>query len=320
MILNYPSKSEKYHQTNMRKSMKHNEYPKQDTVYVDKLIGLRYRNEKDEDTINRLKYHENIHNYRYNMEAIFLCLRCDIEYPYKAILINARGDVIVTTSAEVTQLLSPSIFTGIQHRHQVDSTIFRREYSPLIYSSDEYNDYDIANDFVHLIPAQDKEFLGLEGFTEYENDLVNKVDIPTREDQAIEQEDPNYHSIERRFEDVSRVYPKLGDVGKKNPESITSFPMMHYIHDKNYIDKPFATHNSAVIIRTDRNRDNVVFMERIRNSEDNGITLRFVTGDEAYFYYESTDQYIVEDGKDMYKIEPDMSIILNEIINGNIQK
>lgn len=165
------------HNLKERITFTHNTYPKQKTEYLNTKIRLRYFDEYEGKGIhnrfwiNGIKYPDARKHYEQLKAVYFVILRWDTEYPFRAILMNNRGEVIVANSTELESMVFPPDYTETQSSafSNLKETIFDK-----LDNMDEFIGI-VDTEHIYKYPIQNQGYLGCSVYTEYYNDIKDKT-------------------------------------------------------------------------------------------------------------------------------------------------
>lgn len=279
-------------------------YPVQNTKYINKWCTLRCIYDSDRASTegttgsvvpNGLNNRFYINHTSYPLytgtnlghTCVFRIVRYDTTTPYRAILIDSDGGVVVTT---VGKLLSsydlydtdgnavdfvskanskvPSGQTLVTFNKTADQTTF-------------FNSYD--KEFIHKIAIQEDKLQYRSVYTEYDLDMTEDKSFNNSNMNIVN--DWNWDAD--TLAEVKKVHPEL----RYMDESILkSFQQFYCLHGKSLVDNPKRTKKFGYIISADVNYKSAVVVE-MDLLPSGKYKLRFITDQEARIYYntESTD-------------------------------
>ena len=290
-----------YRQTNLDNSfqlrnttemgyLSNDKYPTQNEEYLGKYICVRHKTEYNQMLNQRFHipegdFDEYIYPENSGRRRFFQILRWDNEEPFRAILMNNSGEVIVayTTQLEndLYDLVGSRIYNATTTRARMkdyEYLVLNRTYDPDLFFDKLY--YEKVN----FIGIQDEPYLGLQVWSEYDTDLSLE-----KNDQMLQNRNKYGKLSESTMKQMVRRNPKLYSL----PEEIfNSYPHYYSWRDKSYADNSRRAINKGYIIRADKQgsvEPELVVMEVL--SDD---SVRFVTQHEARFFY-NTDNMITRD-------------------------
>lgn len=290
-----------YRQTNLDNSfqlrnvtemgyLSNDKYPAQNEEYLGKYICVRHKTEYNQMLNQRFHvpegdYDDYIYPENRGRRRFFQILRWDTEEPYRAILMNNSGEIIVAYSSRLEHDLYDLMDSRIYN-----ATITRAEmknYDYLVVN--ETTDADLFFDRlyyekVNYIGIQDETYLGLEVWTEYDTDL------------SLEKDD---RMLQNRNKYGKLSKETMAQMVKRNPilyslpdEIYNSYPYYYSWRDKSFADNSRRAINKGYIIRADKQgsiEPELVVMEVLPDE-----SVRFVTQHEARFFY-NTDNMVTQD-------------------------
>ena len=180
-------------------------YPEQNIEKLGKWNYLRYKTEYDNIVNNRYKIVESefpqLNCGNSGESTLFQILRYDKEEPYKVILRNDAGEIIVTSVDKYESILEPNSLSvklfsndfrtkGINYCNKYKGENKYINYN--ISSTDEFfNEYN--NEFVNKYPIQDDYLFGRICYIEFYNDLfrIKATDMYGTEIEVYEDENGN---------------------------------------------------------------------------------------------------------------------------------
>lgn len=300
-----------YRNDNERGYLSHDKYPVQNTDYIGKYICIRYKSEYHEEINQRFHipsgyYDSYIYPENSGLRNIFFrILRWDTEEPFRAILINTLGEVIVAYTTELEEhlydLTDSMILTATQSRAE------NKGYEYLILN--ETDDADLFFDRLYyekvkLYGKQREELIGLQVWTEYEKDFA----LPRSADVLKYKNNHQYKLSDETKEEMIRRNPVLFAYSFTD-EIFDSFPYHYNPHEKGKIDDSRRAINRAIVIRADYSdciEPEYVVMELLETGK-----VRFVTQHEANLYY------LVENIEENHTIEQpfDFTPVYNIVSN-----
>lgn len=290
-----------YRQTNLDNSfqlrnvtemgyLSNDKYPAQNEEYLGKYICVRHKTEYNQMLNQRFHvpegdYDDYIYPENRGRRRFFQILRWDTEEPYRAILMNNSGEIIVAYSSQLEHDLYDLMDSRIYN-----ATITRAEmknYDYLVIN--ETTDTDLFFDRlyyekVNYIGIQDEPYLGLEVWTEYDTDLSLEKD-----DRMLQ----NRNKYGKLSEETMAQMVKRNPILYSLPDEIyNSYPYYYSWRDKSFADNSRRAINKGYIIRADKQgsiEPELVVMEVLPDE-----SVRFVTQHEARFFY-NTDNMVTQD-------------------------
>lgn len=290
-----------YRQTNLDNSfqlrnttemgyLSNDKYPTQNEEYLGKYICIRHKTEYNQMLNQRFHipegdFDEYIYPENSGRRRFFQILRWDTEEPFRAILMNNSGEVIVTYTTQLENdlydLIGSRIYNATTTRagmKDYEYLVLNRTYDPDLFFDKLY--YEKVN----FIGIQDEPYLGLQVWSEYDTDLSLE-----KNDQMLQNRNKYGKLSESTMKQMVRRNPKLYSL----PEEIfNSYPHYYSWRDKSYADNSRRAINKGYIIRADKQgsvEPELVVMEVLADD-----SVRFVTQHEARFFY-NTDNMITRD-------------------------
>jgi len=290
-----------YRQTNLDNSfqlrnttemgyLSNDKYPTQNEEYLGKYICVRHKTEYNQMLNQRFHipegdFDEYIYPENSGRRRFFQILRWDTEEPFRAILMNNSGEVIVTYTTQLENdlydLVGSRIYNATTTRAKMkdyEYLVLNRTYDPDLFFDKLY--YEKVN----FIGIQDEPYLGLQVWSEYDTDLSLE-----KNDQILQNRNKYGKLPESTMKQMVRRNPKLYSL----PEEIfNSYPHYYSWRDKSFADNSRRAINKGYIIRADKQgsvEPELVVMEVLSND-----SVRFVTQHEARFFY-NTDNMITRD-------------------------
>lgn len=265
--------------------LSYDKYPAQLQEYIGKYICVRHKTEYNQMLNQRFHIPEgDFDDYIYpenkGRRRFFQILRWDTEEPFRAILMNNSGEVIVTYTTQLENdlydLVDSRIYNATMKRAEM------KNYSYLVLN--ETNDADLFfeklfYEKVNYIGIQDEPYLGLEVWTEYDTDL--SLD---KNEQMLQ----NRNKYGKLPEETMEIMIKRNPILYSLPEEIfNSYPYYYNWREKSFADNSRRAINKGYVIRADKQgsvEPEAVVMEVL----DDG-SVRFVTQHEARFFYNMDD-------------------------------
>lgn len=273
--------------------LSHDKYPTQNTEYIGKYICVRHKTQYNQMLNQRFHipervYDEYIYPENSGRRRFFQILRWDTEEPFRAILINDSGEVLVAYTTDLEESLYDLVGSKIHI-----STISRAEkygYDYLVINETDDPDlffdklfYEKTNQF----NVQDERYLGIEVWSEYDADLSLKRDVSVLD----------YKNKYDLSDETMKIMIKRDPILYSMPDEIfKSFPYYYNLREKSYADNARRAINRGYVIRADAHGSvdpEFVVMEVM---EDNSV--RFVTQHEARFFYNEE----VMETRDVYSL------------------
>jgi hypothetical protein len=257
-------------------------YPTQNSSYLNKIVLIRFKDERYPDIINNRFKLDSTKYPTYTgtntgTPSYFLVLRYDSVSPYRVILLGSKGEVVVTTVTAISSLSYPTDYTGSFTDNSSTVSAFK-DRTELFFTKAASTDAFLSsytNEFIFNYPIQEEKYLGINAYTEYYADFsldhsVNKVVQTTPKTRAE-------LAAESLVEDGTRnIIPE---------EVLLSDPLFFDNHNHDMVDTPRRSFTSGLIIRADAGNTDKEF---IVVAETVDSKLRFVVSDEAYMYIDST--------------------------------
>ena len=268
--------------------LSYDRYPKQKTDYLNKYILIRYKSEYYQELNQRFHIPEGYYDdYIYPENSglrnlFFRIIRWDETEPFRAILINKLGHVIVTYTYELEESIYDLNDSMILKATESYCNRKNLDYLKLNETDDPDLFFDkLYYEKVKVYPVQKESMIGLRVYSEYDNDL--KLD---------RSEDVLQYKNRKKFK-LSEI--EIWEMIERNPklygltdEVICSFPSYYNPHIKTKIDESRRAINIGYVIRADVHdyiEPEFVVMEYLSDS------IRFVTQHEANFFYRIEDLY-----------------------------
>lgn len=294
--------------------LSHDKYPAQNTDYIGKWLCVRYKNEEYKEVNQRFHipegyYDDYIYPENSGLRNIFFrIIRWDLEEPFRAMLINTFGQVLVTYTDKLKNdlydLTDSKILKATQNcarRKGIEYLILNETDDPdLFFDKLYYED-------VKVYPLQDSKFISLKVWSEYDKDLYESREL----DVLQYKNNNNYKLSKETMEEMIKRNPILYEL----PESIyDSFPYYYNPHEKGKIDDSRRAINTGYVIRADY--DDYISPEFVVLEELGNQKIRFVTQHEANFYYCIDDLDKPKDFTKLSEIYQYISNRLNDIDDG----
>lgn len=271
------------HNKKERYVMTHDTYPEQNKICVGKFIRIKYTDEREQGIIHYRFWIPNFDKEQ-GLPGKFLILRWDCIYPYRVILMNSAGIVIVTTDSKMQGLTFPKDYTADDHKVDFPR---RKELLYGLEVDDETLNKNLLSEYIHQYPIQDYRYFGAKVYTEYLDDITDTSITNQLEGTKFKnwrdyrfQKDNN----EKWDHKPDTIYEELmaGDKknGLKKPYRLRGFSSFFDRHKQDMVDTPRKAYNHGFIIRADKDSDRGVIVV----AETSFNTVRFVTDKEAYFY------------------------------------
>lgn len=243
-------------------------YPEQNTNFLNKIVRIRFYDEESGIRMNRLNINKNkfpeFKGYNSYDNWTFRILRFDKEYPNIAILIDKLSRVVVT---------STDMISGLYYHEGYELSEDEVQLQTLGW--DIFNEHYV-NEYIHAYHIQNKQYIGKLVYTEYLYDIKNK---PISSNAIIPTD---------QYKEFSDLKEQLL-VGNPNLEVmpdciLKSFPHYYNRHKQDRLDIPRRAINPGIVIRADENGSdpNIVVVEFLPNG-----TKRYVTDKECFIYYET---------------------------------
>ena len=291
-----------YRQTNLDNSfqlrnpsemgyLSNDKYPTQNEDYLGKYICVRHKTEYNQMLNQRFHipegdYDDYIYPENSGRRRFFQILRWDTEEPFRAILMNNSGEVIVayTTQLEndLYDLMGSKMYKASLIRAQM------KGYNYLVINQTYDNDlfFDkLYYEKVNFIGIQDEPYLGMEVWSEYDTDLSLEKDTERMLD--------NRNKYGKLSKETMKEMIRRDPILYSMPDEIfNSYPYYYSWRDKSFADNSRRAINKGYIIRADKQgsvEPELVVMEVL---EDGSV--RFVTQHEARFFY-NTDNMETQD-------------------------
>ena len=277
------------HNKKERLILTHNKYPKQNSACVGRFIRMKYMDEREQGVIHYRFWVHNIDGERdQGWPEKFLILRWDDEYPYKVILMNAYGVVLVTKDSKMMNLTYSDTYVA-----DTKNPNFPRR-KEIVYGervNENSLHYNLIHELIHQYPIQDYRYFGAKVYTEYINDITDKT-ISNRLEGTKFKNWRDYQfqkdNKEKWDHNPDTIYEELmagnKENGLKKPYQLRSFPFFFDRHKQDLVDTPRKAYNKGFIIRADKDSDRGVIVV----AETNSNKIRFITDKEAYFYTTTT--------------------------------
>ena len=213
-----------------RKCIDSNTFPEQDEEKIGKLVHLKFRDEKDQITrqrlnINKNKFPDFTGENTYD-DWFFKIIRYDKVFPFRVILKDSLDRVLVTTTSEISSLfVHPGYKFVTNYKDTGDNE--------LVLPVSEWETFNklYLKDHVHCYPVQDDQLLGKSVYIEYYNDLFK----PRSENNII----LDLYNQKKPFSEIR------DEIISMNPELevfdnniLASFPIYYNRHQKDLIDCP----------------------------------------------------------------------------------
>ncbi len=294
-------------------------------VIVDNSVNNRY-------VIDR-RYYPNREIKNSGRTTFFQILRYDLDKPYKVILRNQMGEVLVMSADEfkdIYDLPMSDMYTRILHLTNSQNL---RYISPNTTNNEELFFTKYNNEKIHIAPLQNKEILGVEIYTEYDKDIFdsdltfedNKMSKYTYKDVNLDPVHldtnkgfvyldnmndivpPENYPITDQYNNRYNFTPRMrenllmGDsLLRGQPDStLQSFDNTYNVHLKSFIDTPRRAINKGIIIRADITNSDTPYLVALEYT-DNG--LRFICSDEARFFFDSANLHHLKNRADITDI------------------
>ena len=268
-----------------RETMTYEDYPMQDTKYLNKIVRLRYFNETEGRGIHNRFWVDGIidpsvvMNYEQLPVSFFIILRWDMEYPKRVIAMNSKGLVLVLKTTDFSNLLYPQDYTpvSVPDFYNLGEIVFATASS-----REEFINAVAFTDKIHKYPIQNSQYLGTEVYTEFFNDIKN----PNLENKF---EGTKFKKWNGPVKDdkIEYIYQELllGDptITNKSENLLKGWKYFHDRHKLDRRDTPRRAINKGIIIRADKQSGGEIVVMEIVNGG-----ARFVTDKEAYIYTSTT--------------------------------
>lgn len=275
-----------------------NKYPVQDLEFLGKYTTLRFKHEPQQVVFNRFiiplkEYEEYYSGINTNMiPRFFKIFRFDAEKPNKAILISTHGEVIVTSTDKLKELLDlkdAKFYTIVLEEAEFMEYPYAHFNEPVTDPQEFFNEYN--NEFVNIYPTQNNFLFGKKCYIEFEESLdldKSVVDI----------------HLENNHEFTPEMRERLikGDNRLANIEDkyLDNYPYRYDVHGQSDVDVPRRNTQQGFIIRSDNASPDpyVVIMET------SGLYGRFYCDDEAYLYVDTENDEICTDVNTLVNSKP----------------
>lgn len=289
----------------------HDKYPEQDERYLGKLIHLSYRDMGNGTLYSRLNLSKSKHPEcdcipEYESDSLmWKIIRCDLvgqEIIEEEFELKTTDEEIEEEIKEPRILTSrEAVFIAIDRYDRIINTtmdqIEKLTFPPMWHIEDdevllhitetweEFNE-QYKDDPIFVISPQDDTMIGKIAYTEYYKDIL-KYDSATN--RMVAEEHSNSCLFHRReFPEIKQRLLEGNPMLEKLPDVvIASFPQYYNRHEKSLDDKPRRAMNSGIIIKCSQSGVGAVPGVIIVAEYMEDDSIRFVTSNEAFMYYET---------------------------------
>lgn len=259
-------------------------YPKQDTRYVGKYTTIRFKDQRIHNSIyDRFIVPCDYKPYGFvedkelfvKHSIFFEVMRFDMEEPFRAILMDDDGRIIVTT----TELLKSLLYIDLPFcdSNKSRANILDLEYvefsdrlSPTEDNKQAFFD-SYMKETIHQYPIQNMEEFGKEAYIEYPTEMT------------LDKKDTYSYKNDYTFTEEMKENLHKGDVVTKTypDEILQSYPTYYNPYSKSQTNDIHRSTERGTIIRSDLNEAEGYVVVAVTN----GDTYKFICQDEARIFY-----------------------------------